>query len=234
VAVFEPEIIEVVGETGKGTVGVHPFVAGGGTGVRDVLEVTFDIEAKIVVDQEFESCCKLRGEFPIAPDRFLVRPVSGVGIDHSGPSLNVRNNDPVGLDEVISDDSGDAGHVGSESFPDIRTRDFKDSFEIAAERGIAKRVFLIVRRDEHPAEADIILLIVENRFVWAETAGGEHHAGHIFQGDPVFDKESRGKITGVGHRRQASWGIRCGQVVFGNRGRTALLHLGKERQSCCE
>ena len=233
-AVFEPEIIEVVGETGKGTVGVHPFIAGGGTGVRDVLEVTFDIEAKIVVDQEFESCCKLRGEFPIAPDRFLVRPVSGVGIDHSGSSLNVRNNDPVGLDEVVSDDSGDTGHVGSESFPDIRAGDFEDSFEIAAERGIAKRVFLVVRGDEHPAEADIVLLIVENRLVWAETAGGEHHTGHIFQSDSVFHKEGRGKIAGVGHRRQACGGIRGGQVVLRDRGRATLLHLSQKRHGCCE
>ena len=53
VAVFEPKIIEVVGETGKATVGVHPFVTGGGTSVGDVLEVTFDIEAEVVVDQEF-------------------------------------------------------------------------------------------------------------------------------------------------------------------------------------
>ena len=121
--------------------------------------------------------------------------------------MNVRNNDPVGLDEVVSDDSGDTGHVGSESLPDIRSGDFEDSFEIAAERGIAKRVFLIIRGDEHPAEADIVLLIVENRFVRAKTARGEHHACHIFQGDPVFHKEGRGKIAGVGHRRQACGGI---------------------------
>jgi hypothetical protein len=55
VAVFEPKIIEVVGETGKGTVGVYPFVTGRGTSVRDVLESALDIEAEVIVDEEFQT-----------------------------------------------------------------------------------------------------------------------------------------------------------------------------------
>jgi len=55
VAVFEPKIIEVVSEASKATVSVHPFVAGGGTGIRDVLEGAFDIEAEIIVDEEFQT-----------------------------------------------------------------------------------------------------------------------------------------------------------------------------------
>ena len=54
-AVFEPKIIEVVGEAGKTTVSVHSFVAGRGAGVRDVLEGAFDIEAEVIVDEEFQT-----------------------------------------------------------------------------------------------------------------------------------------------------------------------------------
>ena len=55
VAVFEPKIIEVVGEAGKTTVSVHPFVTGRGVGVRDVLEGALDIKAEVVVDEEFQT-----------------------------------------------------------------------------------------------------------------------------------------------------------------------------------
>jgi hypothetical protein len=55
VAVFEPKIIEVVGEAGKATVSVHPFVAGRGVGVRDVLEGSLDIKAEVIVDEEFQT-----------------------------------------------------------------------------------------------------------------------------------------------------------------------------------
>ena len=54
-AVLKPEIVEVVGETGKGTVGVHPLVAGRGASVRDVLEGALDIEAEVIVDEEFQT-----------------------------------------------------------------------------------------------------------------------------------------------------------------------------------
>ena len=54
-AVFEPKIIEVVGEAGKATVSVHPLVAGRGTSVGDVLESTFDIETEVIVDEEFQT-----------------------------------------------------------------------------------------------------------------------------------------------------------------------------------
>ena len=53
--VLKPEIVEVVGETGKATVGVHPFVTGRGASVGDVLEGAFDIEAKVIVDEEFQT-----------------------------------------------------------------------------------------------------------------------------------------------------------------------------------
>ena len=53
--VLKPEIVEVVGETGKGTIGVHPFVTGRGASVRDVLEGAFDIKAKVIVDEEFQA-----------------------------------------------------------------------------------------------------------------------------------------------------------------------------------
>jgi len=55
VSVLEPEIVEVIGETGKGTVCVHPFVAGRGASVGDVLESAFDIEAEVIVDEEFQT-----------------------------------------------------------------------------------------------------------------------------------------------------------------------------------
>ena len=54
-AVLEPEIVEVVGEAGKATVSVNPFVAGRGVGVRDVLESALDIEAEVIVDEEFQT-----------------------------------------------------------------------------------------------------------------------------------------------------------------------------------
>ena len=54
-AVLEPEIVEVVGEAGKATVSVHPFVAGRGVSVRDVLEGSFDIKAEVIVDEEFQT-----------------------------------------------------------------------------------------------------------------------------------------------------------------------------------
>ena len=52
-AVLEPEIVEVLGEASKTTVRVHPFVAGRGVSVRDVLESALDIEAEVIVDEEF-------------------------------------------------------------------------------------------------------------------------------------------------------------------------------------
>ncbi len=55
VAVFEPKIIEVVGEAGKSTVSIHAFVAGRGVGVRDVLEGALDIKAEVIVDEEFQT-----------------------------------------------------------------------------------------------------------------------------------------------------------------------------------
>ena len=54
-AVLEPEIVEVVGEAGKATVSVHPFVAGRGVSVRDVLEGSFDIKTEVIVDEEFQT-----------------------------------------------------------------------------------------------------------------------------------------------------------------------------------
>ena len=54
-AVLEPEIVEVVGEAGKSAVRIHPLVAGRGVGVRDVLKGSFDIEAEVIVDEEFQT-----------------------------------------------------------------------------------------------------------------------------------------------------------------------------------
>ena len=53
VSVLEPEIVEVVGETGKPTVSVHPFVAGRGAGVGNMLKCAFDIEGEIIGNEEF-------------------------------------------------------------------------------------------------------------------------------------------------------------------------------------
>ena len=53
VSVLEPEIVEVVSETGKATVSVDPFVAGRGVGVGDMLKCTFDIKGEIIGDEEF-------------------------------------------------------------------------------------------------------------------------------------------------------------------------------------
>ena len=53
VSVLEPEIVEVVSETGKATVGVDPFVAGRGVGVGDMLKCAFDIEGEIIGNEEF-------------------------------------------------------------------------------------------------------------------------------------------------------------------------------------
>ena len=232
VAVFEPKIIKVVGETGKATVRIHPFIPGGGIRVRDVLESTLDIKAEVIVYEEFESSSELRGKFPIATDGFLVRPVAGVGIDHTRAPLDIRDNDPVGLNEIVSHDTRDAGHVGTESFPDIGSGDFEESFEISAEGGVPEWVFLVVRGDEHPTEADVVLLVVKNGFNRAKTAGRKHHAGHVFQRDAVFDKEGRGEVTSVGHGGKAGGGVgrRQSRVHFGGR-LTALLHLGEGRTS---
>ena len=54
-AVLEPEIVEVVGEASKATVRVHPSVAGRCASVGDVLEGAFDIKAKVIVDEEFQT-----------------------------------------------------------------------------------------------------------------------------------------------------------------------------------
>ena len=228
VAVFEPKIIKVVGEAGKATVRVHPFIPGGGIRVRDVLESTLDIKAEVIVDEEFESSSELRGKFPIATDGFLVRPVAGVGIDHTRAPLDIRDNDPIGLDEVVADDAGDAGHVGTESFPDIGSGDFEESFEISAEGGVPEWVFLVVRGDEHPTEADVVLLVVKNGFHRPKTAWREHHAGHIFERDAVFHKKIGGEVAGVGHGGKTGRGIgrRQSRIDFCG-GLTALLHLGK-------
>ena len=42
-------------EAGKATVSVHPFVAGRGVSVRDVLEGSFDIKTEVIVDEEFQT-----------------------------------------------------------------------------------------------------------------------------------------------------------------------------------
>ena len=52
-AVLEPEVVEVVGETSKSPVGIHPFVTGRGVGVGDMLKCAFDIEGEIIGNEEF-------------------------------------------------------------------------------------------------------------------------------------------------------------------------------------
>ena len=54
-AVLKPEIVEVVGEASKATVRIYPFIAGRGASVGDVLESSFDIKAKVIVDEEFQT-----------------------------------------------------------------------------------------------------------------------------------------------------------------------------------
>ena len=163
-AVLEPEVVEVVGETSKSPVGIHPFVTGRGVGVGDVLESAFDIEREVVCDEKLQATRKLRGELPIATDRILVRPVPSVGVDNAGSALNIRNNDPSRLDKVVADEASDSDHVGSKAVPDIRSGGFEDGFEISPEGTIeigarAPRVGGV----EHPTEADVVLLVVENR-----------------------------------------------------------------------
>jgi hypothetical protein len=121
--------------------------------------------------------------------------------------------------------------------PDIGACGFEDAFKISTEGTIdigagAPRVGGV----EHPTEADVILLVVENGGGGAQTAGREHGACHKFQGDPIFDKDfGNGVISaGIGHGGQTSRGIGGGQNLLGHGGGTALLHLGKKRHSRCE
>ena len=114
----------------------------------------------------------MRGELPIAPNGILVRPVSGVRVDDTSPALNVGNHDPVWLNEVVADESCDSDHVGSKAVPDVRACGFEDAFKISPEGAIdigarAPRVWGV----EHPTEADVILLVVENWSGGAQTAG---------------------------------------------------------------
>ena len=179
----------------------------------------------------------MRGELPIAADGILVRPVSGVRVDDTSPALNVRDHDPVGLNKVVPNQASDSDHVGSKAVPDVGACGFEDGFEISAQRAIE-----IGARPpgvggvEHPTEADVVLLVVENRSGRTQTAGREHRTCHKFQGDPIFDKDfGNGVISaGIGHGGQTSRGIGGGQNLLGHGGGTALLHLGKKRQSRCE
>ena len=179
----------------------------------------------------------MRGEFPIAPDGFLVRPVSGVRVDDASPALNVRNHNPVGLNEVVSDESCDSDHVGSKAVPDVGACGFEDAFKISTEgtidiRAGAPRVGGV----EHPTEADIVLFVVIYGSCRTQSAGGEHGTSHKLQRNPVFDKDFGNGVTcaGIGHGGEPGWGVCSGQDFLGYGRRTALLHLGKERGSNCE
>ena len=179
----------------------------------------------------------MRGELPIASDGFLVRPVSGVRVDDTSPALNVRNHDPIGLNEVVADESCDSDHVGSKAVPDIGACRFEDAFKITTEGTIdigagAPRVGGV----EHPAEADVVLLVVENRSGGAQTARREHGACHKFEGDSVFNKDFGNGVTsvGIGHGGESGWGVCGGQDFLGDGRRAALLHLGKDRGINCE
>ena len=177
----------------------------------------------------------MRGELPVAADGILVRPVPCVGVDDTGPALDIRNNDPARLNKVVADEASDSDHVGSKAVPDIRSGGFEDGFEISAQRAIeigarAPRVGGV----EHPTEADVVLLVVKNRSGRTQTAGGEHGASHKFQSDAIFDKDFGNRIVGIGHGGEASRGIGGGENLFRHGGGAALLHLGKKRERRCE
>ncbi len=177
----------------------------------------------------------MRGELPVAANRILIRPVSGVRVDDTGPALDIRDHDPARLDKVIADEASDSDHVGSKAVPDVGACGFEDGFEISAQRAIE-----IGTRPpgvggvEHPTEADVVLLVVKNRSGRTQTAGGEHGASHKFQSDAIFDKDFGNRIVGIGHGGETSRGIGRGENLFRHGGGAALLHLGKKRERRCE
>ena len=179
----------------------------------------------------------MRGELPVAADGLLIRPVAGVGVNNACSTLNVGDNDPVGLNEVVANQASDSDHVGAEAVPDVGACGFEDSFKISSEGTIdigagAPRVGGV----EHPTEADVVLFVVIYGGGGTQTAGREHGACHKLKRNTVFDKDFGNGVTrpGIGHRGETSRGIGRVEVSFGNRGGTALLHLGKKRQSRCE
>jgi len=179
----------------------------------------------------------LRGELPVAADGLLIRPVSGVGVNDAGSTLNVGDNDPVGLNEIVANQASDPDHVGAEAVPDVGACGFEDSFKISSEGAIdigagAPRVGGV----EHPTEADVVLFVVIHRSGWPNAAWGKHGTSHKLKCNTVFDKDFGNCVTraGIGHRGETSRGIGRVEVSFGNRGRTALLHLSKKRKGRCE
>ena len=193
---IRPNFVEDVSETDEATVGVDALVAGGGIGIGDVLEGAFDIEGPVFVQKELQSAGELRGELHVCTNGILVRPVAGVGIDDAGSTLNIRHHNPVRLDEIITNEAGHADHVGPVAVPDVGAGGFQDGFEIATEGVIDTGLWAPgIRRIEHPAEADVVLLVVEDGDDGTDTAGGEHGAGHEFKSDAIFDKDMGGKIV---------------------------------------
>ena len=163
-----PDFVEDVGETDKTAVGIHALVAGGRVGIGDVLEGTFHVEGPVFIQEELQAAGKLRGKFHVGSNRILIRPVPRVRIDHASSTLDVRNHDPVGLDEIITNQASDTDHIGAVAVPNVRSGGLQDGFKVSTQRIVDAGLGSPgIRGVQHPAQADIVLLVIKHRNDWA-------------------------------------------------------------------
>ena len=139
------------------------------------------------------------------------------------------------MDEVVADEGGGSDHVATEAVPDVGASDFEDGLEVAAQGAIdigagAPRVGGV----EHPAEADVILLVVVDGDGGTDAARGEHGACHKFEGDAVFDEEAGHLVACIGHGGLNDF-VGVGGDAVGNWGSGGgLLNLGEGSGGDCE
>ena len=139
------------------------------------------------------------------------------------------------MDEVVTDEGGGSDHVVAEAVPDVGSGDFEDGLEVAAQGAIDIGAGAPgVGGVEHPAEADVILLVVVDGDGGTDAARGEHGACHKFEGDAVFDEEASHLVACIGHGGLNDLVGAGGDAIGNGGGGGSLLNLSQGGGGDCE
>ena len=129
-----------------------------------MLEGALHVEGEVIVDEESQPTSALRGELHVGADGLLVRGIASVGIDNARTALEVGDDDPVGLDEVVPDEGGGPDHVVAKTVPDGGAGNLEDGFKITTEGTIYVGARAPgIRGVEHPTQTNVVLLIIVHR-----------------------------------------------------------------------
>ena len=139
------------------------------------------------------------------------------------------------MDEVVADEASGTDHVVTEAVPDVGAGDLEDGLEVAAQGAIDIGTGAPgVGGVEHPAEADVILLVVVDGDSGTDAARGEHGACHKFEGNAVFDEEASHLVACIGHGGLNNFVGVGGDAVGDGGGGGGLLNLGQGGGGDCE